>query len=521
MAISNSIENFQMTVNEAFVEKADKLTPELIETKVIPQRLVSVQMENGKCSTSVIGGVEQLQDKKMGRNDKVILDFGDHQVGYVSFRLVPVGSPPDAPAFIRLKFGEMPIELIEDSADYDGEIGKGWIQEEYLHIDILPAHIELPRRYAFRYMEVQVLDTSAKYKVVLENVSCIAVTSADISKVEKLPEMEEDLIKMDQVALKTMQDCMQLGFEDGPKRDRRLWIGDLRLQAKTNYVTFHNNDLVKHDLYLYAGLTMNEGRVGACLFTKPKYQVDDTALFDYSLFFVSILYDYYVETQDEETRKDLTETAYRQIELAVNELDEDGIVKDKDTWWCFVDWADGLNKQASAQGILIYTLRHAIELAKFDGNETRKVQFEKYLERALLGARKLYDEEKELFVSGSDRQISWASQVWMALADVFSDKEKNAKLLERTIKENPEIRMVTPYMYHHFVEALMQNDRKNLAIDYMREYWGGMIKDGADTFWELYDPKNKDLKPYGSQMVNSYCHAWSCAPAYMIRKYLI
>lgn len=522
MAISNSIENFQMTVNEAFVKKADALTPKLIQTKIEPKKLVSIQkLENEKLSVCDAGSTDQLKDISMGRNDSVILDFGTHHVGYVRFRLVPVGSPPDAPAYIRIKFGEMPIELLEDSADYNGEIGKGWIQEEYLHIDILPVEIKMPRRYAFRYMEIKVIDTSAKYKVLLEDVSCTAVSSVELSQAKELPKLDEDLIKMDRVALKTMQDCMQKGFEDGPKRDRRLWIGDLRLQAQTNYVTFHNNDLVKHDLYLYAGLTMNEGRVGACLFTEPKYQVDDTALFDYSLFFVSILYDYYMETKDEETRKELTETAYRQIELAVRELDGNGVVKDKDSWWCFIDWADGLNKQAGAQGILIYTLRHAIALAEFDENETRAAEFRGYLEQALYGAKKLYDEEKKLFVSGADKQISWASQVWMALADVFEDKQKNAELLERTIQKDPEIRMVTPYMYHHFIEALMQNDRKELAVQYMREYWGGMLEDGADTFWELYDPKNKDLKPYGSQMVNSYCHAWSCAPAYMIRKYLI
>jgi hypothetical protein len=31
---------------------------------------------------------------------------------------------------------------------------------------------------------------------------------------------------------------MQEVFEDGPKRDRRLWLGDLRLQALVNDVTF-------------------------------------------------------------------------------------------------------------------------------------------------------------------------------------------------------------------------------------------------------------------------------------------
>ena len=33
--------------------------------------------------------------------------------------------------------------------------------------------------------------------------------------------------------------------EDGPKRDRRLWLGDLRLEALANYETYRNFDLVK------------------------------------------------------------------------------------------------------------------------------------------------------------------------------------------------------------------------------------------------------------------------------------
>lgn len=521
MAITNSIENFEMIVNESFIKKADALTPELIKTEVTPTQIVEIEQDSDNCKVSFKAEIEELKTVEMGRNDSVILDFGNHHVGYVKFRVVPVGSPPDAPAYLRIKFGEIPVEIVESSEEYDGDIGKGWIQEEFIHIDILPAAIEMPRRYAFRYMEVKVLDTSSKYRIVLEDVSCTAVSSGDISKVAALPDMDSDLLEMDRIALRTMQGCMQKGYEDGPKRDRRLWIGDLRLQAQTNYVTFHNNDLVKHDLYLYAGLTMNEGRVGACLFTEPKYQVDDTALFDYSLFFVSILYDYYMETKDAETREELTATAYRQIELAVREMDEEGVVKDKETWWCFIDWADGLNKQAGAQGILVYTLRHAIELAKFDRNEEKVKEYERYLEKAVAGAMKLWDAEKGFFVSGSEKQISWASQVWMVLANVFGDKAKNAQLLEHTIVIDPKIRMVTPYMYHHFIEALVQNDRKEVALSFMRAYWGEMVKDGADTFWELYDPADKNVAPYGSKMVNSYCHAWSCSPSYIIRKYLV
>ena len=74
-------------------------------------------------------------------------------------------------------------------------------------------------------------------------------------------------------------------------------------------------------------------------------------------------------------------------------------------------------------------------------------------------------------------------------------------------------------MYHHFIEALILNDRKEEALKYIRYYWGGMLEDGADCFWELYDPENKYVSPYGSRIINSYCHAWSCTPTYFIRKY--
>ena len=229
MAITNSIENFEMIVNDDFVKKADALTPELIKTEVMPKQIVAIEPDGNNYKAVFHADIEELKNIELGRDDRLVLDFGNHNVGYIKFRITSAGSPPDAPAYIRIKFGEIPTEIMENSAEYHGDIGKGWIQEEFLHIDILPAVIEMPRRYAFRYMELKVIDTSSKYRVVLEEVLCTAVTSADLSKVAELPELDEDLKEMDKVALRTMQGCMQKGFEDGPKRDRRLWIGDLRL----------------------------------------------------------------------------------------------------------------------------------------------------------------------------------------------------------------------------------------------------------------------------------------------------
>lgn len=519
MAIINSMENFKMEVHQDFVQKANELEPELLTWNIGPVGIVNLEKINN--TWNVTGdSILVLERKELQKGDKICFDFGDHQVGYFSFALESAGSPPDAPAHIRIKFGEKPLEIGEETSTYEGSISSSWLQEEFMHIDVLPAEIRMPRRYAFRYVEIKVMDTSPKYRIKIKNPVVKAVSAVDIKQVTELHSKDEELRKLDQIGIKTLQDCMQKVFEDGPKRDRRLWIGDLRLQAQANYLTFKQNDLVKRCLYLFGGLIQNNGQVGACLFIDPKLQVDDTFLFDYALFFVSCLYDYYQETQDKETLMDLANTAFRQIENAWKEVDERGIVKDKDTWWCFIDWADGLNKQGAAQAILIYTLKQAMQIAEWLQDTEKQERFQQMLEKLTEASMKyLWDSDSGFFVSGSSRQRSWATQVWFVLAGILPEEE-NQKILHQLIEKGAEIGMVTPYMYHHFIEALFQSHMPKEAIEYMKYYWGGMIKDGADCFYELWNPKSPEESPYGSNMINSYCHAWSCTPTYFIRKYL-
>ncbi len=497
MAISNKIENFQMIVNQTFVDKANALTPKLVETTVTP-------------SPDRTGS--------MGKRDRVVLDFQDHQVGYLSFHIESVGSPADAPAKLRIRFAELPFELDEEWESYDGDVSSSWLQEEILYVDVLPGEVALPRRYAFRYAELTVLDTSPKYRVVFRDIRCRSVSSGDYGKVPDVIIDDPELAELDRVSLRTMHQCMQTVFEDGPTRDRRLWVGDLRLQALGNYATFQNNDLVKRCLYLLAGLTQNEGRVGACLFEKPQPHVDDTALFDYSLFYVSVLHDYYEATGDRETLEELFPTAHRQVVLALRELDERDVVRDRDGWWCFLDWGEGLNKQAGAQAILIYTMKQGRTMADWLGLDALAEAYDRKIEAVTRGALEvLWDENRGFFVSGQEKQISWASQIWFILADVLS-REENARLLDRLERVNPPIGMVTPYMYHHYVEALLRCGRKERALACLKSYWGEMIRDGGDTFFEVYDPQNKESSPYGGRIINSFCHAWSGTPAYFIRK---
>ena len=484
-----------MERNERFLHIAESLKPTLLEKKT--------QAVNADACCG----------KQLSAGDCLCLDFGNHLVGKVTLKFGYTGSHPDAPAWIRLKFAERECELYENAENYHGWISKGWIQQEQLHIDVLPSEIYLPRRYAFRYLQIEVLDVSSKYQLKLEDAFCIATTSADDSLLRSFAGTPQQ-VRLDQIACHTLRECMQDVFEDGPKRDRRLWLGDLRMQALANYETFQNYGLVKRCLYLFAGTTQTQGRVGACLFTEPEIQVDDTTMFDYSLFFIPALLDYYKATGDLETLKDLAPTGLRQIELAQANFDGKGLVKDSDVLgWCFVDWNLRLNKQASAQGIYLYCAKAAMEIATILGMDTAKLEADYAAKKA--AAEELWN--GEFYVSGDNKQISWASQVWMVLGGA---EHADAVLLQRLEHCCEAEGMVTPYMYHNYVDALLSVGEKEKALEVLCDYWGGMMDQGADTFWELYNPENPNESPYGGTIVNSYCHAWSCAPAYFLRKFL-
>lgn len=519
-AVVSMIPDMEQRVVEKFVKRAAELDHELCETKVEPQKLVAIgRDEKGNGIVTSTESIEEMPQKRLSKGDSICMDFGDHYVGYVSLKLASTGSPQDAPAFLRLKFAEIPNEILDDSSTYEGWISKGWIQEEWIHIDVLPCELKLPRRYAFRYLEVYAVDTSAKFQVVVEDAGLKAVSAVSMETVGHLEGLPEDLQKIDRASLKTLQDCMQHVFEDGPKRDRRLWIGDLRLQAKVNYATFKNYDLVKRCMYLFAGLTRGDGKIGACLFTEPVMQVDDTFLWDYSLFFVSILYDYYQETKDLEIVKELWPTAYCQITLSLQEMKDGVLDTSENPMAAFIDWREGLDRQAAAQGVWIYCLRHGKQLARLVQDTAAEETIDRLIADALEKAvSRFWNEEQGFFVSGADRQVSWSSQVWMVLADVF-EKEKCRELMLHLLEVDPDMRVATPYAYHHVIEALLHVDEKEKALELMRTYWGGMIELGADTFWEAFDPKDMNASPYGNAQVNSFCHAWSCTPAWLLREY--
>jgi hypothetical protein len=457
-----------------------------------------------------------LAKRVLKKGDSVIVDFGGHRTGYLSFRLETEGREPDAPARLRLTFGEVPTDVAEPLYPYAGQLSSAWLPDEVVNIDYLPQPVRMPRRYAFRYVKIEVLDTSSGFGVRFEDVKAHAVTAARVTP-PPLTGDSELMRRIDDVSTATLRDCMQTTFEDGPRRDQRLWVGDLRLQALTNYVTFKQNDVVQRCLYLFAAFPREDGLVAACVYEKPKARYGGIHIVDYAALFNVTLRDYVEATGDADTGRDLWPAARRQLEIIGRDVSPEGLYVDPKNMWIFIDWSRELDRNAAIQGLLIYAWQATAQLARRIGQTAEGAEYEAQAAKMIAAARRTYwDAARAVFLSGPQRQLSWASQAWMAIAGV-SSRPESAQAMRTALADPAAIKPVTPYLYHYVVEGLLAGGLTREARAMLESYWGGMIKAGADTFWEIYDPAQPLSSPYGDIHINSYCHAWSCTPAYLLR----
>jgi len=508
-------------VNRYFLEKADLNTPKLYEKEVLTDTVVEILPD-----ASAFWGVRV---QTLGKNrsvfktgDSFVLDFGEHCVGTLSFRMRHDTRYLDAPVRLKLRFGEIPYEIARDPASFHGSLSVSWLQEEIVNLDF-PGVIELPRRYCFRYLEVTVIWTPRDVR--LEDFSVRCVTSADLSKLEPLPEgTDPELVQIDRVAAKTLADCMQTAYEDGPKRDRRLWSGDLRLQALTDYYLYKNDRLARRCLYLFAACEEEGAYLPGCLYQKPSVFYDNgMGITDYAMLFAVSLCDYYEHTGDKETTAELYPVAMRQMNLACSLLNEEGVITFLGGWFAFIDWAPGLRHTVPVEGVVLYAMEKMAHLAAQFGDTENADKWNTLLAKTRRDAYfRFYDKASSSFRSEKydGGQYSVQAQVWMILGGV-TDGEEGRNVLLKALGSDDCIQPVTPYMHHYVVEAMIRLGMKEEALAYIKSYWGSMIRNGADTFWEAYNPALPELSPYNDPILNSFCHAWSCSPSYFIRKFFL
>lgn len=507
--------------SEYYLQKAEANTPPLFYETVTSDTAVEIVEDTSaffSCAANNAGTIPAV----VKTGDRFVVDFGRHCVGRLSFHVCDDGRYIDAPVRLKLRFAEVPYELYRDHASYHGGLCASWLMEEIINVDMIGT-VSLPRRYSFRYLEVTVVATPRPTR--LSEFTVVCETSADVSKYQPLPaNTDPELVAIDRVAAATLRDCMQSAYEDGPKRDRRLWSGDLYLQALTDQVLFDNSMLARRCLYLFAACEEENLFLPGCLYQYPTLSFDHTMdISDYAMLYCTALADYYAHTKDADTAKDLFPVVKRQMQFAIDSLGEDGVIIPPKSWeGGFIDWAPNLKHVTAVQGVMLYALHRLIPLACSLGEEDTAQLWQSTEVRVKESAQKLlFNVEKNAFINRFDKdQYSVQAQVWMILGGVI-DGEAGRSVLRQALQSKESIKPVTPYMNHYLTAAMLELGMKDEALAHIKGYWGEMVKHGADTFWEVFVKGQPDVSPYNDVSMHSFCHAWSCSASYFIRKYFI
>lgn len=531
-SLNVSAQCYTESQQQAWLQKAEASKPVLNKTTQHPVREVKIVADaNAFQGFKAVedGDINDLYSKSFKKKKEVIVDFGKHLVGNVSFKIKDIGPMQDAVLRFKVTFGEIPSDLGLPVEPYTGSLSRGWMQDFQCDVSYDGCYT-FNRRITARYMKIEAVGTSIYSDFCFDNITFEATTSAGKSKAQlasTTPQIFKDIAR---VSENTLKDCMQGVFEDGPKRDQRLWMGDLYLEALANTASFKEYNVTKRCLYLLAGLANpDNGLLYSNMVEYPKPHAQQTFFVDYALSYILTLNDYLKATGDTETARDLWPVVKNQINtILAKAIDNNHLYANTGYQYkgmmvsiAFFDWAPvTLDNHAAIQGLLAHSIDCAYNIAKVIGKTDDVKAYPataKQLRKA--GYKAYWDAKKQIVVSGKERQESYTATSWAVLGDLIKGNEAQ-KAIRNVMQSNTAIKPGTPYANHFLVAAMLHCGMNSEAKKYVEDYWGGMVRLGADTFWEYYVPDNHLFSSYnGYTLLNSYCHAWSCTPIYFIVNY--
>lgn len=532
LSLNVSAQCYTESQQQTWLQKAEASKPVLNITTHHPVREVKIVADaNAFQGFKAVedGDINDLYSKSFKKKKEVIVDFGKHLVGNVSFKIKDIGPMQDAVLRFKVTFGEIPSDLGLPVEPYTGSLSRGWMQDFQCDVSYDGCYT-FNRRITARYMKIEAVGTSIYSDFCFDNITFEATTSAGKSKAQlasTTPQIFKDIAR---VSENTLKDCMQGVFEDGPKRDQRLWMGDLYLEALANTASFKEYNVTKRCLYLLAGLANpDNGLLYSNMVEYPKPHAQQTFFVDYALSYILTLNDYLKATGDTETARDLWPVVKNQINtILAKAIDNNHLYANTGYQYkgmmvsiVFFDWAPvTLDNHAAIQGLLAHSIDCAYNIAKVIGKTDDVKAYPataKQLRKA--GYKAYWDAKKQIVVSGKERQESYTATSWAVLGDLIKGNEAQ-KAIRNVMQSNTAIKPGTPYANHFLVAAMLHCGMNSEAKKYVEDYWGGMVRLGADTFWEYYVPDNHLFSSYnGYTLLNSYCHAWSCTPIYFIVNY--
>ncbi len=270
--------------------------------------------------------------------------------------------------------------------------------------------------------------------------------------------------------------CMQEGIWDAPKRDRGRWMGDLDVTGRVISSVFANRTLMEETMTQVIG----DSPVGR----------DVNTIAGYSALWITGQADFYRHLGDLSYLQQMHGRLLDLLQLMDTELNEAGLFTNPAKHKVFVDWSSGLNAdtpeaRAATHFEFIAAYREAIYLLGELGDTTHAEKYRQALDRLCAAAQaNLLARDTGTF---GDR---WQTNAMAVVSGAATTAEGPSiwKHVLSTVDDDASTAVVTPYYGYYVLSAMAALDHRVEALSWMRKYWGGMLAEGATSFWEAYDP---------------------------------
>lgn len=287
------------------------------------------------------------------------------------------------------------------------------------------------------------------------------------------------------VKLNLLQD--HLGAILMERSDRHSWTGDAYPSQAASLVAFGNHDFIRMNLEHTARKS--------------------NGILSYSLYWVQSLYDYFTYTGDSATLRKYIENASDKLDLAYDHYGTDPQQN-------FYGWDErlgaGFENHSIPETQNAYKMLTISSWIKFSDMMEHIGEYEiasKYLNYATekidyLRKDSIWHTEFGIHAAAEAVNAGFTSEEEQK--DIFLDKFSN-RLNNLSY---------SPFNQYFIINAMAKMNRIDDALTTIRDCWGGQIKYGGTTFFEVYRPSWNDVLGYNDAPPNnqcgftSLCHPW-------------
>ena len=329
------------------------------------------------------------------------------------------------------------------------------------------------------------------------------------------PTSRHDLSSLDQSIISLVKNSLvnniQDHIEDSVDRERATYLGDAVQVSRCLLSARGNEAIVRLSIEQFAHSQKKDGS-----FPSMTPSGLDQFIPSYSLQWPELVNLYYSHTLDNRFLNEQFPRIKKMIQWTENNTSSKGFFYNKHnykSWWNYYDWtptSSTYSYAAQNQLWLIHDYLIAAKYAQIVGEDSAI-----YRNHAEILKKQLYkyayDKDKNIFYDSFDEEhrdgISLVTNSLAGNLELFPTLDDSRTALAYFQNDYT---TDSPFSESRVVDWMIKMGEKDLALKTIRNYWGGMINDGATSVFEVYKP-GKLLPDESNQ---SYSHAWGCAPLY-------